>query len=95
MKSLRRKLLQRYTQACHYPCEKVRVYRAVNNAVKLSVLNNMEKTVGPATTMAANAVKWKMDNYWAPLKEAAAMDLTQGSFQKKEPINRYFLQRHF
>lgn len=38
-----------------------------------------EKTVLPATVMAANAVKWKMDNYWSPLKEAAVMDIFRNS----------------
>lgn len=38
-----------------------------------------EKTVLPATVIAASAVKWKMDNYWTPLKEAAVMDIFRDS----------------
>ena len=36
-----------------------------------SIDSLLAKTIPPATRIAANAVKWKMDNYWAPLKEAA------------------------
>lgn len=39
----------------------------------------LESTIGPATKMAANAVEWKMENYWLPLKEAAALDIFRDS----------------
>ncbi len=39
----------------------------------------MEKTIGPATQMAADAVEWKMDSYWTALKEAAATDVFRNS----------------
>lgn len=39
----------------------------------------MTKTVGPATQMAADAVEWRMDNYWTALQEAAASDIFQTS----------------
>lgn len=35
----------------------------------------MSKTLGPATQMAADAVEWRMDAYWAALQEAAASDI--------------------
>ncbi len=35
----------------------------------------MTKTLGPATQMAADAVEWKMGNYWTALQEAAASDI--------------------
>lgn len=35
----------------------------------------MEKTLGPATQMAADAVQWRMDSYWTALQEAAASDI--------------------
>jgi len=35
----------------------------------------MTKTLGPATQMAADAVEWRMDNYWPALQEAAASDI--------------------
>ncbi len=41
----------------------------------------MTKTLGPATQMAADAVEWKMGNYWTALQEAAASDI----FQNAEP----------
>lgn len=41
----------------------------------------MEKTLGPATQMAADAVEWKMGNYWTALQEAAASDI----FRESDP----------
>lgn len=41
----------------------------------------MEKTLGPATQMAADAVEWRMDNYWTALQEAAASDI----FRESDP----------
>ncbi len=39
----------------------------------------MEKTLGPAAQTAANAIQWRMDNYWTALKEAAASDIFRNS----------------
>ena len=39
----------------------------------------MTKTLGPATQMAADAVEWKMGNYWTALQEAAASDIFRDS----------------
>lgn len=39
----------------------------------------MEKTIGPATQMAADAVEWRMDKYWTALQEAAASDIFRDS----------------
>ncbi len=39
----------------------------------------MTKTLGPATQMAADAVEWKMGNYWTVLQEAAASDIFRDS----------------
>ena len=41
----------------------------------------MEKTLGPATQMAADAVEWKMGSYWTALQEAAASDI----FRESDP----------
>ena len=41
----------------------------------------MEKTMLPATQMAADAVEWHMDKYWTALQEAAASDI----FRESEP----------
>lgn len=41
----------------------------------------MEKTLGPATHIAAHAVEWQMDKYWIALEEAAASDI----FRESEP----------
>lgn len=43
----------------------------------------MEKTLGPSTQIAADAVKWKMENYWAVLHEAAASDV----FKNADPMD--------
>ena len=44
----------------------------------------MTKTLGPATQMAANAVEWRMGNYWTALQEAAASDI----FRDSDPMDR-------
>lgn len=41
------------------------------------------KTLGPATQMAADAVEWRMDNYWTALQEAAASDI----FRESDPMD--------
>ncbi|GFI61711.1 methyl-accepting chemotaxis protein PctB [Clostridiales bacterium] len=41
----------------------------------------MEKTIAPATHMAADAVEWRMNNYWIALQEAAASDI----FRESDP----------
>lgn len=41
----------------------------------------MTKTLGPATQMAADAVEWKMGNYWTALQEAASSDI----FRESDP----------
>ena len=41
----------------------------------------MEKTMLPATQMAADAVEWHMDKYWTALQEAAASDI----FRESDP----------
>ena len=43
--------------------------------------DTMTKTLGPATQMAADAVEWRMNNYWTVLQEAAASDI----FRESEP----------
>ncbi len=43
--------------------------------------DTMTKTLGPATQMAADAVEWRMNNYWTALQEAAASDI----FRESEP----------
>ncbi len=41
----------------------------------------MTKTLGPATQMAADAVEWRMNNYWVALQEAASSDI----FRESDP----------
>ncbi len=41
----------------------------------------LSKTLGPATQMAADAVEWKMGNYWTALQEAASSDI----FRESDP----------
>lgn len=81
MKSIKSKILLRMLTVVLIGSVVIGIITALLNATGIDRL--MEKTVGPATTMAANAVKWKMDNYWSPLKEAAAMDI----FQNEEPTS--------
>ena len=81
MKSIKSKILLRMLSVVLIGSVTIGIITALMNASGIDEL--MEKTVGPATSMAANAVKWKMDNYWAPLKEAAAMDV----FREEEPTS--------
>ena len=81
MRSIKSKILFRMLSVVLIGSVVIGIITALLNATGIDRL--MEKTVGPATTMAANAVKWKMDNYWAPLKEAAAMDV----FKNEEPTS--------
>lgn len=39
----------------------------------------LESTMGPTTEVASRAVEWKMQSYWLPLQEAAAMDIYRTS----------------
>ncbi len=48
----------------------------------------MAKTLGPATQMAANAVEWKMGNYWTALQEAASSDI----FRESDPADPELIQ---
>ncbi|MCI8371833.1 MAG: HAMP domain-containing protein [Lachnospiraceae bacterium] len=52
---------------------------ALLNASGIDTL--MEKTIGPSTQTAADAVEWRMDKYWTALQEAAASEL----FRKSAP----------
>lgn len=49
----------------------------------MNVYVNITKTLGPATQMAADAVEWRMDNYWTALQEAAASDI----FRESDPMD--------
>ena len=81
MRSIKAKILLRMLSVVLIGSVSIGLITALMNASGIDKL--MEKTVGPATSMAASAVKWKMDNYWAPLKEAAAMDV----FRVEEPTS--------
>ena len=43
----------------------------------------METTVAPVSRITAQAVKWRLDNYWAPLTEAASL----GIFLDSQPTD--------
>ncbi|MDE6132685.1 MAG: methyl-accepting chemotaxis protein, partial [Oscillospiraceae bacterium] len=66
MKSIKSKILLRMLSVVLIGSVTIGLITALMNASGIDKL--MQKTVGPATSMAASAVKWKMDNYWAPLK---------------------------
>lgn len=55
------------------------VITALLNAKGIDTM--MEKTLGPATQMAADAVEWRMGSYWTALQEAAASDI----FRESDP----------
>lgn len=81
MKSIKSKILLSMLSVVLIGSISIGLITALMNANGIDKL--MEKTIGPASSMAASAVKWKMDNYWAPLKEAAAM----GVFREEEPTS--------
>ncbi|MBD5144416.1 MAG: methyl-accepting chemotaxis protein [Ruminococcus sp.] len=81
MRSIKSKILVRMLSVVLIGSFTIGIVTALLNASGIDGL--MKKTVGPTASMAANAVKWKMDNYWAPLKEAAAMDI----FRTEEPTS--------
>ena len=60
------------------------IVTALLNAQGIDAL--MEKTLGPATQMAADAVEWQMDTYWTALGEAAASDIFRESAPDAEEL---------
>ena len=60
------------------------IVTALLNAQGIDAL--MEKTLGPATQMAADAVEWQMDTYWTALGEAAASDIFRESTPDAEEL---------
>ncbi len=81
MRSIKSKIFIRMLSVVLIGSVLIGVITALMNASGIDALQ--EKTVGPATKMAASAVKWKMDNYWSPLKEAAMMDI----FRESDPVS--------
>lgn len=81
MKSIKSKILFNMLSVVIIGSVLIGVITAFMNASGIDSL--MEKTVGPATEMAASAVRWKMENYWSPLREAAASDI----FRYSEPTS--------
>ncbi len=71
------------------------VITALLNASGIDTM--MKKTLGPATEMAADAVEWRMDNYWTALEEAAASEVFRVSdpmAQELIPIRDDIAQRN-
>lgn len=73
MKSIKSKILTCMLSVVLIGSILIGVVSALMNAAGIDAL--MKKTIGPATEMAASAVRWKMENYWAPLREAAETDI--------------------
>ena len=73
MKTIKSKILVSILTVVLLGSTLIGVITALLNANGIDIL--MEKTLGPATQMAANAVEWRMDNYWTALQEAAASDI--------------------
>lgn len=81
MKTIKGKILLRVLSLVFSVSLAVALISSLMNAANIDAL--LEKTVAPATEIASQAVKWKMDNYWAPLKEAAEYDI----FHTEEPTS--------
>ena len=81
MKTIKAKILLRVLSLVLIGSVTICLLTALMNAASIDTL--LEKTITPATQIAAEAVKWKMDNYWAPLKEAAETDI----FREEEPTS--------
>lgn len=79
MKTIKGKILLRVLLLVFSVAFVVALISALMNASSIDAL--LIKTIPPSTRIAANAVKWKMDNYWAPLKEAAEYDI----FRDEDP----------
>lgn len=77
MKTIKSKILIGMLSVVLIGSTLIGVITAFLNAGGIDTL--MEKTLGPATRMAANAVQWRMDNYWTALQEAAASDIFRNS----------------
>ncbi|MBD5117298.1 MAG: HAMP domain-containing protein [Ruminococcaceae bacterium] len=81
MKTIKAKILLRVLSLVLIGSVTIGLLTALMNAASIDTL--LKKTITPATEIAANAVKWKMDNYWVPLKEAAETDI----FRSEEPTS--------
>ena len=77
MKSIKYKILVGMLSVVLLGSTLIGIITALLNAGGIDTL--MQKTLGPATHMAAEAVQWKMDNYWTALQEAAASDIFRNS----------------
>ena len=73
MKTIKSKILVSILTVVLVGSTLIGVITALLNASGIDAL--MEKNLGPATQMAANAVEWRMDNYWTALQEAASSDI--------------------
>lgn len=81
MRSIRSKILVSMLTVVLLGSVFIGAISAYMNAKGIDAL--LESTIGPAAKMAASAVEWEMENYWSPLKEAAAMDI----FRDSEPTD--------
>ena len=79
MKSIKTKIQISMLSAVLVSAVLIGVITALLNASGIDAV--MEKTMLPATQMAADAVEWHMDKYWTALQEAAASDI----FRESEP----------
>ena len=80
MKSIKSKILVSMLSVVLVGSILIGAITALLNARGIDVL--MQKTLGPATQIAADAVRWRMDNYWTALFEAAASDI----FRESDPM---------
>lgn len=71
MKTIKSKILVSILTVVLAGSTLIGVITALLNARGIDIL--MEKTLGPATQMAANAVEWRMDNYWTAPQEVSCI----------------------
>lgn len=81
MKTIKGKILLRVLSLVLSVTLAVTLISSIMNANNINAL--LEKSIAPTAQIAAQAVKWKMDNYWVPLKEAAENDV----FRNEEPTS--------
>ncbi len=79
MKSIKTKIQISMLSAVLVSAVLIGVITALLNASGIDAV--MEKTMLPATQMAADAVEWHMDKFWTALQEAAASDI----FRESDP----------
>lgn len=86
MKSIKTKILTSMLSVVLLGSVLIGVISALMNAKGID--SQLESTIGPSTHIAAHAIGWKLENYWIPLKEAAALDVFRNSTPTDETLGQ-------